>query len=251
LDVKALEQTLKRRQIKAIILNSPHNPTGGVFSKAELERIGELLLRHSVWIISDEIYEHYTYEIKHSSIASLDPQLHQRTLTVNGVSKTYAMTGWRIGYAGGPRDLVQAMARLQSHSTSCACSISQWASVAALQIPDSEVSAWMADFIHRRNSMLEGLGTIPHMRVGKTSGAFYVFPDFNYFLGATTPSGRVATSVDLAEYLLETAGVATVPGSAFGREGHLRLSYCVSQDDIRRGIERIQQALKDLRRSNR
>ena len=250
LDLDKLEWVLNRERVKGIILNSPHNPTGGVLEKESLERIGELLLHYPVWIISDEIYEHYTYGVEHTSLASLDSQLYERTLTVNGVSKTYGMTGWRIGYAGGPSDLVKAMARLQSHSTSCASSISQWASVAALKTPVEEIITWIADFAGRRESMIQALSSIPGVYLGKSNGAFYLFPDFHSFMETESETSHIGTSLDLAEYLLEAAGVATVPGSAFGQEGHLRVSYCVSRDEIDKGTERMREALNKLRRSD-
>jgi len=170
-----------------------------------------------------------------------------KTLTVNGVSKTYSMTGWRIGYAGGPEKIIQAMIRLQSHSTSCASSISQKAALAALDESNEKIKRLIKEFDHRRKIIKDGLKKIKGVKVNKPQGAFYIFPDFTNFLGIVYDKGQIRNSIDLASYLLEEAGVATVPGSAFGLEGHLRISYAVSLGDIKEGLKKIRSALDKLR----
>lgn len=248
-DPEELKRAIHPEKTKAIILNTPHNPTGGVFPEEELRKIAEVIEPYPILVISDEIYEDFVYETRHVSFASLGDTISEKTLTVNGVSKTYSMTGWRIGYAGGPENIIQTMIKLQSHSTSCASSISQKAALAALNQPRVEIKKWIEEFDHRRKILKEGLKKIKGVKVNKARGAFYIFPDFTNFLGTVyEKKGQIIrNSVDLASYLLEEAGVATVPGSAFGLEGHLRISYAVSPEEIKEGLEKMRSALIKLR----
>jgi len=246
LDLEELRRAIHPEKTKAIILNTPHNPTGGVFTEKELKKIAEVLEPYPILVISDEIYEEFVYETCHVSFASVAENLMRKTLTVNGVSKTYSMTGWRIGYAGGPEELVQAMIRLQSHSTSCASSISQRAALAALNQPEEEIKKRIEKFDRRRKLVKEGLKKIKGVKINKPLGAFYIFPDFSYFLGTTYEKGVIKNSLDLANYLLEEAEVAVVPGLAFGAEGYLRISYATSPEEIKEGLERMRWALDKL-----
>ncbi len=246
IDIEELKRAIHPEKTKVIILNSPHNPTGGVFTEEELRKIAEVLESYPILIISDEIYEDFVYEMPHVSIASLGESIARKTLTVNGVSKTCSMTGWRIGYAGGPEEIIQAMTKIQSHSTSCACSISQKAAVAALNQPEEEIKKRTKEFDKRRKLIKEALKKIKHVKINKPLGAFYIFPDFSYFLGREYSNGVIKNSLDLANYILEKAEVAVVPGSAFGAEGHLRISYAASSEEIKEGMKRIRWALSEL-----
>jgi len=243
-----LRKAIKPGKTKAIILNTPHNPTGGMFAREELEKIAKVVEDLPLLVISDEIYEEFVYESSHVSFASLGEKLYQKTITVNGVSKTYGMTGWRVGYAGGPESIIQAMIKIQSHSTSCASSVSQRAAFGALSLEKEEVRTLIEEFFYRKKLVEQGLKGIEGIRVNRLQGAFYAFPDFSYFLGTYSGRRKIESSVDLADYLLEEAGVAVVPGSAFGAEGYLRISYAVSKEEIKRGLERIREALSNLKR---
>jgi len=247
IDTEELKRVIHPEKTKAILLNTPHNPTGGVLSRRELEKIAAIVEDLPILVISDEIYEEFIYEVPHVSFASLGENLYRKTLTVNGVSKTYGMTGWRIGYAGGPEEIIQAMIRLQSHSTSCASSISQMAALAALNLHKQEVKKRIEEFSYRRKLVKEGLKKIRGIKVNKPLGAFYIFPDFTNFLGTSYGKRQIKNSLDLANYLLDDAGVAVVPGSAFGLEGYLRISYAVAIDQIKEGLEKIKKALDKLR----
>jgi len=247
IDLEELKRAIHPEKTKAIILNTPHNPTGGVFNREELEKIAGLIKDLPILVISDEIYEEFVYEATHVSFASLGEEVYSKTLTVNGVSKTYSMTGWRIGYAGGPEDIIRAMVRFQGHSTSCASSISQCAALSALGLDKKEIKNKIEEFSHRRKLIREGLKKIKGVKVNKPQGAFYIFSDFSSFLGTSYKNREIRNSLDLATYLLEEVGVATVPGSAFGMEGYLRISYALPIEEIKEGLEKIKYALDNLR----
>lgn len=237
----ALEKAITPKT-KWIILNSPSNPTGSAYSEAELQAIAEVLLKHpQVYILADDIYEHLIYDgLSFKTIAQVDPKLYERTLTVNGVSKAYAMTGWRIGYAGGAKWLISAIADIQSHSTSNACSISQAASVAALNGNQEFLQDWKKSFANRRNLVVAALNQVNGLSCLKPEGAFYVFPNMQGLIGKKTPQGKVLNnSADLCDYLLDEALVATVAGSAFGMEGYFRISYATSEAILQKAMERI------------
>ncbi len=229
-----------------IILNSPSNPSGAVYSEEELRGLAEICLRHGVTIISDEIYEKLIYEGKHVSIAALSPEIKAITITVNGVSKSYAMTGWRIGYAAGPSDVIAAMANIQSHSTSNPTSISQKAALAGLTGPQEPLGVMREEFKKRRDFMVKRLNEMPGVTCLTPPGAFYTYPDVSSIIGKKV-CGRVASSdTELAEILLDEAKIAVVPGGAFGTEGNLRLSYATSMDLIAEGLDRMEKALKTV-----
>ncbi len=223
---------------KAIIVNSPTNPTGAVFGKETLEGIAELALQHGFWIISDEIYERLVYGATHYSIASLVPEVADRTITLGGCSKTFSMTGWRIGYAVAPVEAAKAMGNLQDQVTSNPNSFAQKGAVVAYTMPDDAVTEMREEYHARRDLIVDLLNAIPGVHIAQPKGAFYAFADFSSHIGE-----RFADDCALADYLLENALVATVPGSVFGGPGHLRLSYATSRETIRRGVERIATAL--------
>ncbi|WP_416909304.1 MAG: pyridoxal phosphate-dependent aminotransferase [Polymorphobacter sp.] len=235
---------------KWLIFNSPSNPTGAAYSKAEVAALAEVLLRHPhVMILADDIYEHIVYDdFQFATLAQVEPKLLDRTLTMNGASKAYAMTGWRIGYAGGPAWLIKAMAKLQSQSTSNPCSVSMAATVAALNGDQSFLADRNAAFVKRRDLVVKMLNDTPGLRCPTPEGAFYVYPDCAGLLGKTTPSGNILTSdEDVAAYLLDAEGVAVVHGAAFGLSPAFRISYATSDAVLEDACGRIQRAVAALR----
>lgn len=232
---------------KAVIVNSPGNPTGAAYDRKTLEGIAEVALRHGLLIISDEIYEKLLYDgLAHVSIASLSPEVQARTVVVNGVSKAYAMTGWRIGYAAGPKDLIAAMTTVQSQSTSNPTSISQKAAVAALNEGDAFIKGMVAEFDQRRRYMVERLNKIPGVQCAMPKGAFYAFPYVGRLIGRRSQDGPLASATALAGYLLKEARTALVPGEAFGAPEHLRFSYATGMQNIVAGLDRIDEAIRRL-----
>lgn len=225
-----------------LILNSPCNPTGAVYTADELRGLADVLAKHPhVLVLSDDIYEHLVYgDTDFATIAQVAPDLHDRTLTMNGVSKAYSMTGWRIGYAGGPKLLIKSMELLQSQVTGGASSISQWAAVAALDGPQELLAQRRAVFDRRRDLLLGALSSIEGIECAKPEGAFYAFPSCAAFLGRRTATGRsIESDEDFVMALLEEKGVATVPGSAFGASQNFRMSYAVAEDELIDACQRI------------
>jgi len=242
-------QRLVTPHTKAIIVNSPCNPTGATYDRKTLEAIASIALRHNILMISDEIYEKVLYDgAMHISIAALSPEAAAQTVVINGVSKAYAMTGWRIGYAAGPKELVTAMANIQSQSTSNPCSISQKAAVAALQLGGPFTEQMVREFDLRRKVMVEQLNRIPGVTCRMPGGAFYAFPNIRGVLGRRGPSGPIQSPEALAHHLLHKAHVAVVPGEPFGSHDHVRLSYATGMETIRRGLDRIASAFEELSR---
>jgi aspartate aminotransferase len=226
---------------KAIMLNSPCNPTGAAIDRPVLEQIAELAIKHDFWVISDEIYEKLVYGFEPASIASFGPEALARTVTINGCSKTYSMTGWRIGYACAPKAVATAMASIQDNVTSGAVTFCQAGAVAALKLPDSEIEAMREIFDERRKQIIARLRGMPGVKVTDPRGAFYAFPDLSHFIG-----GKLKNDLELAEYLLNEAHIATVPGSAFHAPGHVRFSFACSPEDIDRGMTRLEEALAQI-----
>ena len=234
---------------KWLILNSPSNPTGAAYSRAELKALAAVLMRHpQVWILSDDIYEHLVYDnFEFTTIAQVEPALYERTLTMNGVSKAYAMTGWRIGYAAGPKDLIKAMGTIQSQSTSNPCLISQAASVEALNGTQDFLPEWREAFRARRDRVVAMLNDAPGIRCPKPEGAFYVYPDVSGLIGKTTRDGKtLSDDTMVATWLLESEGVAVVQGAAFGLSPCFRISYATSMSVLEDACTRIQRACKTL-----
>ena len=233
---------------KAVVINTPGNPTGSVYDRRTLEAIAKVALRHNLLIISDEIYEKLLYDgLTHVSIASLGPEVQASTIVVNGVSKAYAMTGWRIGYAAGPKELITAMTTVQSQSTSNPTSIAQKAAVAALNQGDAFIKEMVAEFDQRRRLMVERLNKIPGVTCAMPSGAFYAFPHVGRLIGRRAPEGSLPSATALAAYLLREARTATVPGEAFGAPEHVRFSYTTSMPKIVEGLNRIEEAVRRLK----
>jgi aspartate aminotransferase len=235
---------------KAIVLNSPNNPTGAVFSPAALAAVARVAVERDLFVVSDECYEALTFEGRHVSIAALDPEVKARTLVINTCSKAYAMTGWRIGFAAGPRALIRAMTDVQSQVTSNPVSIAQWAAVEALRGPQDEVAKMAGEFDRRRRIIVPGLNALPGVSCVMPKGAFYAFANVSKLFGRqwTSPDGPrpLKGSVDVTAFLLEEAKVAVVPGVDFGSDDHVRLSYATSEALIRDGLARMAAALSRL-----
>jgi len=246
---EALEAAITPKT-KWVILNSPSNPTGAAYSAADLKALADVLLRHPhVWVMTDDMYEHLVFDgFKFATIAQVEPKLYDRTLTVNGVSKAYCMTGWRIGYAGGPAALIKAMSAIQSQSTSNPSSISQAAAVAALSGPIDFIAEHNKSFVERRNLVVKMLNEAKGLRCPMPDGAFYVFPSCAGTIGKKTPDGKtIATDTDFVTYLLESVGVAVVQGSAFGLGPAFRISYATKTSDLEDACKRIQRFCGNLR----
>jgi aspartate aminotransferase len=229
---------------KAIVLNSPSNPTGMIYSKDELNKIADLAVSKGIFIVSDEIYEKLVYDgFEHFSIASLNEKIKELTILVNGVSKTYAMTGWRIGYTASDAEIAKIMGNVQSHATSNPNSIAQKAAVAALDGPQDDVEMMVKEFINRRDYMVERINSIPGLSCIKPNGAFYVMMNISKLIGKEINGVVIKGSDDLANLLLEKAKVALVPGSGFGTDVNVRLSYATSLKNITEGLNRIEKFL--------
>ena len=233
---------------KALILCSPSNPTGACYSKEELNSLADVLENYpDVYVISDEIYEYIVFEGDHTGILQAAPALKDRTLLINGFSKGFAMTGWRLGYMAGPQEIVDAVAKIQSQETSAPSSISQKAGEAAYSGDLTAVTYMREQFKKRRNYIVEELSNIDGLKCFKPSGAFYVFPDISHYLGRTTADGqKIENSTDLCMYLIEDQGLAAVPGDAFGEPNGLRLSYASSMGELEEGINRLKKGLEHL-----
>ena len=232
---------------RAIVLNYPSNPVGSVYTRENLAEIGKTAVENNFYIISDEIYEKLAYdEYSHMSIASLDPAFKARTIIAHGVSKTYSMTGWRIGFTAGPKDIVGAMSNIQSQSTSNPTSISQKAAIAALTGPQESIGMMLEQFKKRRDFLVSGFKGIAGVTCYNPKGAFYVFPNFKAVIGKAYKGKVIENSTDLTALLLEEFHTAVVPGVEFGKEGYLRLSFATSMEVIEKGLERIKAAVKAL-----
>jgi aspartate aminotransferase len=233
---------------KLLILNSPSNPTGMVYTREELQPLSEILVERGIYCISDEVYEKIIYEgHEHVSIASLSPEMKELTIVVNAVSKPYSMTGWRIGYAAGPKEIIQAMSNLQSHSTSNPTSISQKAALEAIKGPQESVKEMVRAFVERRDYMVKRLNSIGGIRCLMPGGAFYAFPEISGLLGKKYDGREIKDSFSLTELLLAEAKVAVVPGAAFGDDNYIRLSYATSMENIVKGMNRIEEFVKKIR----
>jgi aspartate aminotransferase len=231
---------------KCVVLNYPSNPTGASPARDELAALAAVCERAGVWIVADEIYSRLRFDGgEHVSVAAVSDDARRRTIVIDGASKSFSMTGWRIGWAAGPADVVAAMGKIQSHATSNACSISQWATVDALAMDPDDLAPRVRELERRRDEVVSRLGACPGVRCARPDGAFYAFPNVSSLFGRHR--GRsFGTGQDVATFLLEQARVAVVPGEAFGSSEHVRISYAVSFDRVREGLERIEQALAEL-----
>lgn len=232
---------------RLLILNSPSNPTGSVYTRNDLEALGRVLEQHDISVISDEIYEKLIYDgMEHVSLASISPVLKEKIILINGLSKAYSMTGWRIGYAAAPARAAKAMSDLQSHTASNANTFSQWASVEALMGDQSAVGKMAREFERRRNYIIERFAAIPGISCRRPAGAFYVFPNISAAFGKRHDTILIQDSSDLAAALLTKAQIAVVPGSAFGVTDFIRLSYATSMENIKEGLDRFERFWSEL-----
>jgi aspartate aminotransferase len=235
------------KRTRAVIINSPSNPTGAAYSPEELKAIAAVLMDKDILVISDDIYEKIFYaNFPFADIASVESKMKDKTIVVNGVSKTYAMTGWRIGYAAGPEEIVAAINKIQSQNTSNPTSISQKAAVEALSGDQSVVEKMVREFQKRRNVIVDALNDIPGVRCFSPEGAFYAFPNVSNIYGRSYKGNKITNSAELIDYLLDEANVAAVPGAAFGSDDHIRLSYATSLANIEEGMKRIKNAVAKL-----
>jgi aspartate aminotransferase len=246
IDVEHLNSVIKsnkgKNKIKLLILNSPNNPTGAVYSKKELEDIGDICLKNNIYIISDEVYEHFIYgNVKHYSIATFSEELKKITITVNAVSKTYAMTGWRIGYCAADKDIIKQMAKIQDQSASNPCTPAQWAAVEALSGNQDSVEIMRKEYEKRRDYIYQRLSNINGLSCNLPEGAFYVFPNISALF-----NDKIKNSFTFADQLLEKAKVAVVPGGAFGDDNYIRISYATTLEKIEEGMNRLEKFCKDL-----
>lgn len=247
LNPKKLEKIITS-QTKLLILNSPSNPTGMVYNKNELWAISRILVERKIYCISDEIYEKIIYHgVTHTSIASLGEDIKKLTIVINGVSKAYSMTGWRIGYAAADREIIQGMSKLQSHSTSNPTSISQKASLAALEGNQTFLKKMINEFKKRRDYIVERINSIEGISCLKPQGAFYVFADISPVIGKTFRGKVIKDAFTFSQLLLEEAKVAVIPGNAFGKETHVRISYATSLENIKKGMDRIEKFMRELK----
>ena len=240
---ECLEKAITKNT-KAIILNSPSNPTGTVYSKSELEMIADIAVKNNIFVLSDEIYEKLVYDgEKHISIASLNDDIKKLTIVINGMSKAYAMTGWRLGYAAADKEIIKVMSNVQSHTTSNASSIAQYASVEALNGDQSKIAQMIEEFDKRRVYMSDRMSKINYLSCRKPKGAFYVMANISEAIGKTIKGREIKDSLDFTSLLLEEAKVAVVPGIAFGDDNYVRLSYATSMENIKKGLDRIEEVL--------
>lgn len=249
LKAEALEAAITPKT-KWIILNSPSNPTGAAYRKADLEALADVLRRHpQVWIMTDDMYEHLVYgDYEFVTMAQIAPDLYNRTLTLNGVSKAFSMTGWRVGYAAGPVELIKAMNNIQSQSSTHTSSISQAAALAALVGPMDFLKERNKIFAERAALVVKMINETDGLSVAMPEGAFYVYPDCSALMGKTTPDGKVINNdTEFATYLLESQGVAVVPGVAFGLSPYFRISYATSTEALTEACKRIQKACAALK----
>jgi len=233
---------------RGLVINSPGNPTGLAYSAERLRDLAALILKHRLWVVSDDIYEKIVFDgFQFNNLPMLEPALYDQTVIAHGLAKTYAMTGWRIGFLAGPEKVARAAAKLQSQTTSNPCSISQKAGVAALNGPQEAVGEMVKNFARRRDLVLRLLADIPGLTCPRPQGAFYVFPDVSAYFGKKFGDRTMTSCDEIADYLLERAGAAIVPGSGFGDERTLRISYALRDEDIERGLARVKQALLELK----
>ena len=231
---------------KVVILNTPSNPTGMVYTEAELRELAAVIVKHQLLVISDEIYSKLVYDGQHTSIASLGDDIKRLTLLVDGLSKSFSMTGWRIGYCAVPEEIATVVGRIQSHSTSNPNTPAQWASITALTGPETAIDEMRAQFIQRRQVMVERLNQITGISCIMPQGAFYAFPSISELIGKSSPSGVISDSVSFCKHFLTDELVACVPGSGFGAEGYIRLSYATSMDAINTALDRLDSWVNQL-----
>ena len=247
LDLGAIENAITEKT-KAIVICTPNNPTGAVYSEESLRKLAELALKHDFFIVADEIYEKLVYDgAKHFSVASISKEVRDHVITVNGFSKAYAMTGWRVGYAAARQDIIKGIMAVQSQTTSATSAISQKAAAAALRGPQHDMEVMVEEFKRRKNYVVGRLNAIKGVKCPDVHGAFYVYPDIQYYLGKSFGDRAINTAVDLCQYLLDEALISTVPGEAYNVPGKIRISYSNSMDNLEKALDRFENALNALK----
>lgn len=247
LDIKAISETVSDRT-KAIIINTPNNPTGAVYPKDTLEELAELAVRHNFYIIVDEVYEKLVYEgHTHFSIASLSEEVKDKCIVINGLSKSYAMTGWRIGYVAANNEIIKAIKGIQSHTTSASNSITQYAALEAYTGDQSFLKEMHAEFVKRRDYLIERINSLPYISCNPVYGAFYIMMDISELFGKRYDNTIISSSIEFADLLLTHEYVALVPGDAFHADSYMRMCYAVSMDCIKEGMDRIERFLKNIK----
>ncbi len=246
LDIAAIERAISSKT-KAIIICTPNNPTGAVYSEESLRQLADLAVKHDFFIIADEIYEKLVYDgARHFSIASISEEVRRRVITVNGFSKAYAMTGWRLGYAAARADVVRGIIAIQSQTTTAPCSISQVAALEALRGPQHDMAIMVAEFARRKDYVFARLNSMPGVHCPNVRGAFYVYPDVSEILGKSFGGRKITTSAELCEYLLDDALICAVPGEAYNVAGKIRISYSNSIENLKIAMDRMEKSLKKL-----
>lgn len=246
LDLEEIEKAITDKT-KAILINTPNNPTGAVYNEASLKKLGDLAVRNNFFIITDEVYGKLVYDnAKHVSIASLSPEIYQRTLLVNGFSKAYSMTGWRIGFSATDKDIARGISSLQGHTTSNSTTFVQWAAIEALKGQQETIETMKKEFSLRRDYLFKRLSSIQGIHCPNADGAFYLLPDISFYFGKVTDKLKIVDSESFSKFLLSEAKVAVVPGSAFEAPNNIRIAYSNSIDNIKKGLDNIEEALKQL-----
>ncbi|MFR4334761.1 MAG: pyridoxal phosphate-dependent aminotransferase [Lawsonibacter sp.] len=246
LDLDAIEKAITPRT-KAIVICTPNNPTGAVYSEESLRKLAALAVEHDFFVVADEIYEKLVYDgAEHFSVASISQEVRDRTVTVNGFSKAYAMTGWRIGYAAARADVIKGIMAVQSQTTSATSAISQKAAVEALRGPQHDLEVMVEEFRRRKDYVVDRLNRIPGITCPDVKGAFYVYPDVQLYLGKSFGGRKIETAVELCQYLLDEALISTVPGEAYNVPGKIRISYSNSMENLEKALDRMEQALAAL-----
>ena len=247
LNIEAIANAITEKT-KAIVICTPNNPTGAVYSEESLRQLAELAVKHDFFIVADEVYEKLVYDgVHHFSVASISKEVRDHTVTVNGFSKTYAMTGWRIGYAAARQDIIKGIMAIQSQTTSAASAISQKAAAAALRGPQHDLSVMVEEFKRRKNYVVSRLNSIEGIVCPDVHGAFYVYPDVTYYLGKHFEDKEIKNAVELCQYLLDEALISTVPGEAYNVPGKIRISYSNSMENLEIALDRMETALKALK----
>lgn len=245
LNLEAIEKAITENT-KMIIINTPNNPTGACYDRETLKKLGDLAVEHDFYILADEVYEKLIYGKEHVSVASLSPEIYEHSITVNGFSKAFAMTGWRLGYSAAPADVAKAIVAIQSNSTSNSTTPVQYAAITALKECAEDVAMMKVEFEKRRDYAYERMSAMPHVTCTKPDGAFYLMPDVSYYFGKEGNGKVIENSIDFCAYILEEAKVAITPGDAFKMPGTIRFAYPASMEMIEAGMDRIEKALKKL-----
>lgn len=248
LDLNAIEKAITKKTA-AILINSPNNPTGAVYPREDLEKLAEIAIRHNVYVITDEVYEKLVYNgAKHYCMASFSKEAYEHTIVVNGMSKAFSMTGWRIGYTAAPEDVAKGINAIQGHTTSNSATFTQWASITALKECEEDVEKMIVEYAKRKDYAYERLVKMPGIKCNNVQGAFYLLPDVSFYFGSKYKDYSIKDSFDFCNYILKEAKVAIVPGAAFNSPNTVRIAYTNSMEKIAEGLDRFEKALNELKK---